>query len=175
MQPIPVKLPESFEAALGYQGELRWVAFYWEPCGDEAMYDDGFCSGDGNWFGFLKFVEHPRVSPWLSDYELGSSDFEAKHWLLCDLESREVYVGEKEEVKSFLKTETEKVLPNPSKIECSDEELKKAHVEIYEKLMAEIRSMPLPSMEEVERHMREEQEATERMVLELGKPHSEGE
>lgn len=165
---IPVKLPESFEEALGYQGELRWVAFYWEPCGDEAMFDDGFCSADCNWWGFIRFVGHPRVIPWLADYDLGSSDFEAKHWLLCDLESREVYVGEKAEVKSFLKAETEKVLPNPSKIECSDEELKKAHVEIYEKIMAEIRSMPTPSMAEVEEKMRREQEAVEKMVKELG-------
>ena len=38
LRQIPVKLPWSFEDALGYPRGFRWVAFFWEPCGDEAMF-----------------------------------------------------------------------------------------------------------------------------------------
>ena len=34
-------LPRNWERAFGYDGEARYVAFYWTPVGDEAMYDDG--------------------------------------------------------------------------------------------------------------------------------------
>jgi site-specific recombinase XerD len=37
----PFKLPPAFLAAFGYAGGRRLVARFWEPCGDEACYDDG--------------------------------------------------------------------------------------------------------------------------------------
>jgi hypothetical protein len=93
---LPVKLPSTFEDALGYPYKdnlkARWVAFYWEPCGDESEYNDGLRSGTGNPWGFLAFVQHPRVSPWLIGYDLGSSDSEPQHWLLW---YRSVLVGKR--------------------------------------------------------------------------------
>ena len=165
---LPVKLPGSFEEALGYPGQLKWAAFYWEPCGDEAVYDDGVCSGDGNWWGFLQFVRHPSVAPWLSAYDLGSSDGEAKHWLLCDLESREVYVGERELVRAFLISEAKKVVPDISILETevgiSPEEFKVLanHIRMILKCLP---SFPIQAVEE---KMRKDQAAVEKMVLELG-------
>ena len=166
---IPVKLPESFEEALGYPGQLKWVAFYWEPCGDEAMFDDGICSGDGNWWGYQAFVDHPNVAPWLSPYDLGSSDAEATHWLLCDLETREVYVGERELVRSFLINEAKRVLPQLPIVEASPEELKGVLAKMLDPLREELKQLPAPSMEEVEEKMRKDQEAVEKMVAELGR------
>ena len=165
---IPVKLPESFEEALGYQGDLRWTAFYWEPCGDEAMFDDGYCSTDGNWYGFLQFVGHPSVKPWLVGCDLGSSDGEAIHWLLCDLESRDVFVGERAEVKAFLANEVKKYVPEgapaESRVQISPEEMK----ELLVKMTEELRQVPVPSMAEIQEKMRRDQEAVEKMVAELG-------
>lgn len=165
---IPVKLPKSFEEALGYPGQLKWCAFYWEPSGDEAMFDDGVCSGDGNWWGFLKFVQHPAVKPWLSDYDLGSSDGEASHWLLCDLESREVYIGEKALVRSFLSDEARKALPKPPAGEISPDEIKEMHANIATAFREVMKRLPTPSMAEIEEKMRRDQEAVEKMVAELG-------
>ena len=164
---IPLKLPGSFEEALGYQGNLRWVAFYWEPCGDEAVFDDGFCSGDGNWWGFLQFVRHPSVAPWLSPYDLGSSDSEAKHWLLCDLESREAYVGERELVRSFLSDEARKVLPKSPAWEISSAEIKELPADILTAFREELKRLPTPLMAEIEEKMRRDQEAVEKMVQEI--------
>lgn len=164
---IPLKLPESFEAALGYKGGLRWVAFYWEPCGDEAMFDDGVCSGDGNWWGFLQFVGHPSVKLWLSDCDLGSSDSEASHLLLCDLESREVYVGEKGDVRTFLSIEVRKVLPKSPAWEISPAELKELNADILTAFREELKRLPTPSMAEIEEKMRRDQEAVEKMVQEI--------
>jgi len=168
LRQIPVSLPESFEAALGYSGGLKWVAFYWEPCGDEAVFDDGFCSGDCSWHGFLNFVEHPKVKPWLAEYDLGSSEFEAKHWLLCDLVSREVYVGERAEVNKFLQEETSKTLPASPPLEVTKEELTEIHKRVLENIKAELKEVPTPSMLEIEAEMKKQHEAVAKMITELG-------
>jgi hypothetical protein len=165
---IPVKLPKSFEEALGYPGDSRWVAFYWEPCGDEAMYDDGICSGDGNWWGFLQFAKHPNVINWLFDCNLGSSDGGASHWLLCDRESREVYVGEKGEVRDFLNSEAKKRLGELAKLEFSLEEIKEMRAKALTKLSEAMERLPTPSMAEIEEKMRRDQAAVKKMVAELG-------
>ncbi len=182
MRQLPVKLPKSFEEALGYPGRLtrsheeglgyagqvKWAAFYWEPCGDEAVYDDGICSGDGNWWAFLQFVRHPSVAPWLANYDLGSSDREATHWLLCDLENREVHVGEKAKVCKFLIKERKRILPRSPAIPLNADE---AYGELRQAILkaeAGFREMLVPSMAEVEDKMRRDQAAFERMVGELG-------
>ena len=165
MRQIPVTLPQSFEEALGYPRGFKWVAFYWEPCGDEAMFNDGFCSADGNWWGYQAFVDHPSVAPWLSPYDLGSSDGEAKHWLLCDLETRAVYIGEKELVRAFLSDEVKKYVPEPPKsVEYSPEEI----TELLDEIREELKQVPAPSMAEIEEKMRKDQAAVEKMVAELG-------
>jgi hypothetical protein len=164
---IPIILPRSFERALGYPGGSRWVAFYWEPCGDEAMYDDGLCSGDGNWWGFRRFIEHPSVAPWLTGCDLGSSDSEASHYLLCDLDSRDVFIGEKGEVRSFLLEEVKRNIPGVSKPLTpiiSPDEMK----DLLTKIRDNMQEMPAPSITELEEKMRRDQEAVEKMVAELG-------
>lgn len=166
MEKLPVRVPESFEKAMGYDGELKWVAFYWEPCGDEARYDDGFCSADCNWHGFLAFTNHPRISPLLKSYNLGSSDFEADHWLLVDLIERELYVGSKTEIKGFIRKEIDKEtaeVESAPEVEISPE----MHREIFENVMAEVRTIKPPSMEDIEKRLAEESEATVRMVQEM--------
>jgi len=168
MRQIPIKIPRSFEDALGYPRGFRWVAFFWEPCGDEAMFDDGYCSADGNWEGFLKFVRHKKVAPWLEDYNLGSSEDEAAHWLLCDLESRDVFVGEKAEVRAFLACEVRKYLPEgppaESRVMLSGGDME----HMMNMMREELRQVPAPSMAEVEEKIRRDQEAVEKMVAELG-------
>ncbi len=168
MRQIPVILPWSFEDAVGYPGGFRWVAFFWEPCGDEAMYDDGYCSTDGNPWGFLQFISHPKVRPWLAGYYLGSSDSEAAHWLLCDLESRDVFVGEPSEVKEFLVSEVKKYvpaerLPEKSLVEISPEEW----VGLFLKFRNVLQEVPVPSMAEIQAKVQRDKESVEKMVAEL--------
>jgi len=161
---IPVKLPWSFEDALGYPRGFRWVAFFWEPCGDEAMFDDGYCSTGGNWRGFLAFVRHPSVAPWLTGYDLGSSENEATHWLLCDLEGRDTFVGERAGVKDFLVNEVKKYVPEGapanSRIEISPEEMAK--------IRDEMQQVSAPLIAEIQDKMRRDKETVEKLVAELG-------
>lgn len=165
MQKLSVRLPQTFEKAIGYDGRLRWAAFYWEPCGDEAVFDDGFCSGDGNWDGFLALVDHPNVSPLLSGYNLGSSEEEAEHWLLADLVERDLYVGQREEIHRFVIEQAKGAIPQiASQVEITPQ----LHREIFQNILAKLKSVEPPSMEEeIEKLIREEQEAIQSMVAEL--------
>jgi hypothetical protein len=94
-------LPRNWERAFGYDGEARYVAFYWTPVGDEARYDDGRASGDGNWQMFLLVRhEHPELD---RRYNRGYSEMEADDWLLFDRETRDLVVLPKAEAQARLR------------------------------------------------------------------------
>ena len=66
--PIPVPPSPLLERAVGYQREqeARFLALWWEPCGDEVMVSDGYISFTGHWPGYLTYVQHPRIYPHLA-------------------------------------------------------------------------------------------------------------
>jgi hypothetical protein len=112
MRLIGIPVPPMLEAALGYPGDSRFVAFWWEQAGDELAWDDGRESTVGaNWYAWLIFVQHPSVEPYLAPYLLGNSDEEARHVLLLDRQDRVPHVGGRAEVARFL---AEHAPPTPS-------------------------------------------------------------
>ncbi len=102
-------LPRNWEHAFGYGGNARWLAAYWTPCGDEAMFSDGQISATANWPAFQELVRLycaaitnalvqsgacPADDAWAAIYYFGSSDAEASHCLLLDLAERKIYFDE---------------------------------------------------------------------------------
>ena len=170
---LRIPVPPMLEQALGYDGSARWVAFYWEPAGDEVMYDDGRASGDGDWWAWLAYVDHPAVGPgllqkcWrcrgvgttnqlenepcevcdgagLLPLNLGSSDFEADHWLIVDRQERRAHVAPVAAAERFLQ---EQWPPVP---ELSPEDAE-AVLEAFRKAVEEAsRTWTPPTDEEIE-------------------------
>jgi hypothetical protein len=97
MHTLDVPVPPLLERALGYAGSATWVSFYWEPAGDEAMYDDGRAAGTGQWDAFLLYTRHRTVAPHLEGYDLGSSDAPAHHRLVLNRETRALFVAPERE------------------------------------------------------------------------------
>jgi hypothetical protein len=102
----PFALPTDFLSMFGYEEGRRFVALYWEPCGDEAAYDDGMWSAIGwcdNWM-YLDFVRRPDVRARLDEngIHLGNSDEVARHWLVVDGSTGEVYAAPRREAYSIL-------------------------------------------------------------------------
>jgi hypothetical protein len=94
-------LPRNWERAFGYDGEARYVAFYWAPVGDEAMYDDGQVSGDGNWRLFLTLRhENPELD---QRHNVWDSHAEAEYRLLLDRQTRDLLVIPKAEAQARLR------------------------------------------------------------------------
>jgi hypothetical protein len=102
-------IPRNWERAFGYKGAARWLAAYWTPCGDEAMYDDGQVAATANWRAFQELTSRhraaitnalvesgacPKDDAWAALYYFGSSDSEASHCMLLDLAERKVYFDE---------------------------------------------------------------------------------
>jgi hypothetical protein len=87
---IPIPPAPILEQAVGYQNSrnARYLALWWEPCGDEAMVSDGLVTFTGLWPGYLAFVQHPTVHPHLVAYNLVSSEYPADFHLVIDLEER---------------------------------------------------------------------------------------
>ncbi len=89
---LSIPVPPMLEEALGYQETARYVGFYW-GAGDESYVNDGRYMTTGEWDAFLLFVRHWSVEPHLRGYNLGSSEDEARHWLILDREERQLIVA----------------------------------------------------------------------------------
>jgi hypothetical protein len=108
---LMVPVPPMLEKVIGYNGEARFVSFYWTPAGDEAYYDDGQRASTGEWQGYLSYIQHPTVHPLLSPYHLGSSDSEAQHALILDRQERKLYAASIKEAGAFLSQQWPKLKP----------------------------------------------------------------
>jgi hypothetical protein len=105
----PFRLPPGFLHAFGYSGDRRLVALYWEPCGDEACFDDGVTSACGlcdNWL-YLDYVRLPNIERWLRDngIHLGNSDEPARHWLVVDALSNDLYAAPVAQASAIVRTQ----------------------------------------------------------------------
>jgi hypothetical protein len=111
----PFRLPPRFLAEFGYPGGRRLVALYWEPCGDEACYDDGESFGCGLCDNglYLGFVAQPHVDHWLTEngIRLGDSEREARHWLVADARTGDLYAALRSEASFAVRTQQ---LPPPA-------------------------------------------------------------
>jgi len=119
--PLPLPVPPMLEAALGYTSSGRLVAFYWEPAGDEARFDDGVVSADGDWSAYISFIQHPKIAPVLSAYDCGSSDGEARQWLLLDREARVLYALPVREAMTLLHQQWDRRPDAPPVLESPEE------------------------------------------------------
>jgi len=102
----PFQLPAGFLQAFGYQGGGRFVALFWEPCGDEACYDDGvsYACGMSDWL-YLRFIRWPEVRRWLDEQglNLGNSDEPATHLLIADAVTGDLYAAPRREALEIVR------------------------------------------------------------------------
>ena len=153
---IPVPPVSILERAVGYQNQrnARYLALWWEPCGDEAMVSDGYITFTGHWPGYLVFVQHSLIAPALANYNLGSSEDFATHRLLIDLESRQAYIVLQAEAERILAAQWDHQLRNPPATLFMED------LEALLREWTEIRQEDL-TMEDVMRRMEEDQKAVE--------------
>ena len=87
-------MPLDIERAWQIDENVVCYWAYWTPFGDECivmrLYKNGILSGgDSDWQAFLKLL---KLNPILEDYNLGSSDCEAKHVLFVDKLTNKYYI-----------------------------------------------------------------------------------
>jgi hypothetical protein len=107
MLEAPFRLAEGWLRRFGYPGSRRFVALYWEPCGDEACYDDGVsyaCGLCDNGL-YLAFVHQADVRRWLDEHRLnlGNSDEPARHWLVADARTGGLYAAPRREASAVVR------------------------------------------------------------------------
>ena len=94
---LDVPVTQEFEHALGYFGASRYIAVFWEQCGDEFRITDGRASFDGCWHAWLQFKGHPRCAPVFERLAtrgilLGDSETMPTHYCVLDREARKLYI-----------------------------------------------------------------------------------
>ncbi|TAG95433.1 MAG: hypothetical protein EAZ09_08360 [Oscillatoriales cyanobacterium] len=99
VQRLEITAHPQLEKSLGYRGDNRWIAWRWEPEIDQLICSDGKIVSTGNNLAWLVFLQHDLVQPVLEDYNLGKGD---RHSLLLDRQSRNLYIGEGNEIQNLL-------------------------------------------------------------------------
>ena len=122
---IPVPPSPVLEQAVGYENNkgARYLALWWEPAGDEAMVSDGYVTFTGHWPGYLAYVRHPCVYPYLVTYNLGSSDDLAEYRLVIDLQERQAFVCPSQEAVNLLASQWETATELSESVSLSPEDL----------------------------------------------------
>lgn len=153
---IPVPPTPLLERAVGYQRETegRFLALWWEPCGDEAMVSDGLVSFTGHWPGYLTYVQHPCVYPHLAAYNLGSSEGEAEYHLVIDRQEETAFLLPSRQADRLLSMQWERAERQeiPQVLSLKDLEA------VLQKIAQEWRA---PSTAEVMARMKEDQAAVQ--------------
>lgn len=153
--PLHVPVPPMLAESIGYMGEARYVSFQWTPYGDEADYSDGRLSGTGNWMAFLAYIQHPAISPTLKEYDLGSSESEARYALILDRNKLELMIASVKEARKFL---AEQWPPLPP-IRMSKEE----HIAMISEALKDIKQPADIDVKEIQRRIEEQYTIVENM------------
>lgn len=100
---LDIPVPPNASLAFGYPGTAAYVAFHWEPIGDELCYDDGRIAGTGTWYPFLQYRSHARVAPPLEPWNIGYSDVEPDHWLVLETAAGNAWIATIADALAFLR------------------------------------------------------------------------
>ena len=116
--PLPFPVPDSFETAFGYKGNLRFVQFGYTAGSPQFGYSDGGddLPSDGSLWSW--FLHHPAVAPYLPENRYptlhgkfptgserpsleqimrGGAELLTCHCLLLDRRDRRAYVSERDQ------------------------------------------------------------------------------
>ena len=154
---IPVPPEPILEQAVGFQNDrnVRYLALWWEPAGDEAMLSDGFVTFTGHWPGYMAFIHHKSIQLHLAIYNLGSSDEPAEYRLVVDLLERKAYIAKCKEAEMVLGSQRYQEITQTKSVSVTSEEIEA----LIQSFVVEIET--LPSMEDLLRLMEEDQKAVD--------------
>jgi hypothetical protein len=134
--PLPFPVPDSFEAALGYRGNLRFVRFGYTAISGQFGYSDGGDDLPSDASLWSWFLHHPAVAPHLPESRYPTmygkflcgderpsleeimgrgSDLPTSHCLLLDRRDRQAYVSQPDQAMIvFASWSRKRVTPIPS-------------------------------------------------------------
>ena len=152
---IPVPPVPVLEQAVGYRNyrSARYLALWWEPCGDEAMVSDGLVTFTGLWPGYLAYVQHRAVHPQVAAYNLGSSEDPAEYRLVIDLNERLAFIAPCREAERLVTSQWGN--PKEKPVTISPAEMETWLADLTEQLSY------FPSMDELLSQMAEDQKRVE--------------
>ncbi len=107
MVTLPLHAPPTLLSAVGYRGEAQYVALSWTPYGDELVIYDGTTQvvGGGNTHAWVAFLDHHLTRAILRGYDLGSSESEARHWLVVDRQSMRMSIALPTDATTLLRSQ----------------------------------------------------------------------
>lgn len=108
---VPLALPPTLLAAIGYDGATRYVALRWSGgAGGDVLWTDGSTTAAGWWRPWRLLVrEHLLGRVMFDRYDFGDLNDDpgarATHWLLVDTWENTMHVGLAPDVEQLLRTQ----------------------------------------------------------------------
>jgi hypothetical protein len=105
---LPFSLPQGFLVRLGYRGDRRIVAVWFEPGIDEVAFTDavhGLVGADR--YVYWELTRRTEVQAWIRDHGInfGNSDQSAAHWLIVDRVTERAYVADVVSARDHIRTQ----------------------------------------------------------------------
>lgn len=169
---LSVPIPPDLERVLGYEGDQRFVAFYWTPCGDEFRQNDGANDLDGRWYAWQAYSHHGHVwaalyglnpDDWFErgqQFDYGSSEEHARHMFVLDREQRIAYAALAGEARRFLREQIVPPTAEASMLVLTQQDLD----EMARRILAGLRKWKTPAPDEI--HERFEREHAAILAME---------
>ena len=105
---LPFNLPLAFLDRLGYWGDCRIVAIWFEPGVDEVAFTDGVHGlVGGDHYVYWELTRRTEVQVWIRErgINLGNSDQSAAHWLIVDRVTERAYVADLVSARDHIRTQ----------------------------------------------------------------------
>lgn len=102
LRKLPVPMPPMLPELIGLTSDCRYFSLSYE--GGKAWWTDGRAGRTFSYYAaYQPYIEHLAIAIHLVEMDLGSDDGPPTHALLVDRHAAEVYVGEYDEVRRWLK------------------------------------------------------------------------
>lgn len=102
LRKLPVPMPPMLPEIIGLTSDSRYFSLSYE--GAKAWWTDGRAGHTFSYYAaYQPFIEHLAIAIHLFEADLGSDDGPPTHTLLVDRRAAEVYVGDYDEVRRWLK------------------------------------------------------------------------
>jgi hypothetical protein len=161
LEPVDMLVPPPniLEVALlsGHDPTVRFIAFFWEPGGDEARFYDGRIGADAHWPAYLAWIRLGPNDKALSPYQLGDSERPAKHYLVLDRQERKCYCAPAGPVRHWLMDQHELPLPLDG---VPEEDLEDVLRILQQDLQRQLQQIQSPTMEQVYERLEQDHQRT---------------
>ena len=113
LTPLPVPVPGTLEALLGYEGDAEWLALYVDASTGEVVGDEGYLPFVLAEDAYRLYTDHRAVASHLTPFDLGAPGRAAHDHLVLNRLTRTLYVARARAARAHVRAQWSELPPSP--------------------------------------------------------------